>query len=416
MRALRSHLGQFFCVFLVIFWAPGVLRMWAAASKNPTATAKITPPKVAQSKTVPSQTEKTKAAPEAKAAPKGNCVAKLMAALFPSLKSNFAAGIKYLTLDEIAQLLQMKAFPEAKKNQATLTKGQAVVRFAAGDNFVTYQKSKIFLAQKIVFSGGKLHISCDDYSQVLVPLLAPHLVREKKPSLRTIVIDPGHGGKDSGAVNAGLGLSEKMLVLQIAKLFQAELVKRGYRATLTRDDDTFIELKNRPAKAKNADFFISLHCNSAANHLAHGVEVFTLPRARKFPGNACDPWNLIAVYSFLSASTAATGFENRGLKTAEFAVLKSLSVPGVLIEMGFLSNLEEARKLADPLFQKKIVQGLVNGIEKYAANLIKFEPPRGSRFSLRKKITPKIEPEKHAANLDQFKSPKGSQLVKFSEK
>lgn len=382
--------------------------MWAAAAKNPAATTKTVPSKVEKSKI----DHKTKAANSApKTTPKGNYVAKLVAALFPSLKSNFAAGVKYLTLDEVAQLLQMKVLPEAKKNQATLTKGQAVVRFATGDNFVTYQQSKIFLAQKIVFSGGKLHISHDDYSQVLVPLLALHLVREKKPSLRTIVIDPGHGGRDPGAVNAGLGLSEKTLVLQIAKLFQAELVKGGYGATLTRGDDTFIELKNRPTKAKKADLFISLHLNSATNPLAHGVEIFTLVRAKNFPGNACDPWNLIAGYSFLSAFAAATGFENRGLKTAEFAVLKPLAVTGILVEMGFLSNAEEGKKLADPLFQKKIVQGLVKGIEKYATNLGKFGSQKGSRFLFQKKFTPKIEVGKHGAHF-----PKGSRLVKFSEK
>ncbi|MDR0590409.1 MAG: N-acetylmuramoyl-L-alanine amidase [Puniceicoccales bacterium] len=351
-----------------------------------------------------------------KTAPQSNYVTKLVAALFPSLKSNFAAGVKYLTLDEVAQSLQMKALPEAKKNQATLTKGRAAVRFAAGDNFITYQQSKIFLAQKIVLSGEKLHISRDDYSQVLVPLLAPHLVREKKPALRTIAIDPGHGGRDPGAVNASLGLSEKTLALQIAKLFQAELEKRGYRATLTRDGDRFIGLKDRPAAAKNADFFISLHFNSATNHLAHGAEVFTLTRAKNFPGNACDPWNLIAGYSFLSAFIAATGFENRGLKTAEFAVLKPLAVPGVLIEMGFLSHLGEAKKVADPLFQRKIMQGLVDGVEKYATNLSKFGSPEVGQFLLRKKITPAIKVEKHAADLDKFVVPKASQLVKFSGK
>jgi N-acetylmuramoyl-L-alanine amidase len=358
MRAMRSHFSQFFFVFVFLEIS------WAVAFKTSAPIAVAGAPSNAENKS------KVEEKGSEKKVRKSNFFAKTIA-IFSSCKSKFVGGVKYKTLEEIAKLLAANVLLGAKKEQATLNKGPANVQFASGNDFIIYQQSKIFLAQKIIFSKGKLHISDDDYRHVLVPLLAINLIPGKKPPLKAIVIDPGHGGKDPGATNVRLGLSEKTLVLQMAQQLQVELVKKGYAVTLTRNGDTFIELRDRPLKAKNVDLFVSLHLNSATNHSAQGVEVFTLKRGKNFPGNACDPWNLIAGYSFLSALVPVTGFDNRGLKTAEFAVLKSLSVPGVLVEIGFMSNDGEAKKLADPPFQKKIVQGLVDGIEKYAANLSK---------------------------------------------
>jgi N-acetylmuramoyl-L-alanine amidase len=159
--------------------------------------------------------------------------------------------------------------------------------------------------------------------------------------------------------------------LQIAKLLKAELLREKFSVIETRSTDTFVDLKDRPLKAKNADFFISIHGNASANKLAHGVEVFTLNRSGNAAGNGCDPWNLIAGYCILSKLAEATKFENRGLKMEKFAVLKSLTIPGILVEIGFINNDTEGKKLADPIFQKQIVQGLVDGIKNYSTNLNK---------------------------------------------
>jgi N-acetylmuramoyl-L-alanine amidase len=257
------------------------------------------------------------------------------------------------------------------KGFAKITKGGATVQFTAGQDCIIYQTSKIYLLHGLKFGLGGILVSYDDYLKILVPLLAMNLITEKTPALKTIVLDPGHGGKDPGAINTRLNFLEKILALQIAILLKAELIKRGYAVTLTRETDSFIELKDRPAKAKNADLFVSLHLNSATNLSAQGVEVFTIRRTKNFSGNAFDPWNLIAAYSVVSAFEKMTNFSNRGIKMAEFAVLKSLLCPGILVELGFISNDAEAKKLADSAFQKKIVQGLADGIVKYGENLKK---------------------------------------------
>ncbi|MDR1435112.1 MAG: N-acetylmuramoyl-L-alanine amidase [Puniceicoccales bacterium] len=309
----------------------------------------------------------------AKASPKNDISNQGTSTLSHTAAANgkMIAGNRYLTLDEISKSLQLKTLLDSKKGQIILTKGGAQIQFSSGQDYITYQQSKIFLAHSILFQGNDLLVSYGDYLNVLVPLLAINLVSKKKPSLKTIAIDAGHGGKDSGATNSNLHIFEKDITLQIAKLLKTELLREKFLVIETRATDIFIELKDRPFKAKNADFFISIHGNASANKSAHGVEVFTLKRSENATGNAFDPWNLIAGYCVLSKLAAVTKFENRGLKMEKFAVLKSLTIPGILVEIGFITNDAEGKKLADPLFQKQIVQGLVDGIKNYSKNLSK---------------------------------------------
>jgi N-acetylmuramoyl-L-alanine amidase len=280
-------------------------------------------------------------------------------------------GVRYLALDDIVKSLKCSIVSDNGKGSVKITKGGATVQLTAGQNYILYQTSKIYLSHEFNFASKSICVSHEDYLKVLVSLLAINLISEKTSALKTIVLDPGHGGKDPGATNGRLNLFEKTLALQIATLLKAELVKRGYVVVLTRESDIFIELKDRPAKAKNADLFVSIHLNSATNSSAQGTEIYTLERNKNLPGNAFDSCNLIAAYSILSAFEKATNSINRGIKMAKFAVLKSLACPGVLVEVGFINNDVEAKKLVDVDFQKKIVQGLVDGIVKYGENLKK---------------------------------------------
>jgi N-acetylmuramoyl-L-alanine amidase len=281
------------------------------------------------------------------------------------------AGVRYLPLDDIVKSLKCSILSNNGKGLVKITKGGATMQLTAGQDFILYQGVKIYLLHSLKLRLKDVLVSYEDYLKVLVSLLSVNLIPEKAPALKTIVLDPGHGGKDSGAVNARLNLYEKTLTLQIAQKLKGELVKRGYVVTLTRETDTFVELGDRPAKAKNAGLFVSLHANSATNASASGVEIFTLKRAEKFPGNAFDPWNSIAAYLVLSSLGKATNFTDRGVKMAEFVVLKLLSCPGILVELGFISNDVEAKKLMDAVFQAKIVEGLVDGIVRYGENLKK---------------------------------------------
>jgi len=160
---------------------------------------------------------------------------------------------------------------------------------------------------------------------------------------KVIVIDPGHGGKDAGAIGIN-ELQEKHVVLNIAQeilRWNKTLLNDKFDIYLTRYTDTLISLSDRTklAKALNADVFISLHCNHANNSSAKGVEVYVPNSNSRFTDGAIE-----LGLAVLNESTINLGFKNRGVKIANFQVLRdsNLHYPSVLFEMGFISNTDEA--------------------------------------------------------------------------
>lgn len=180
-----------------------------------------------------------------------------------------------------------------------------------------------------------------------------------------ICIDAGHGGFDSGAYNKDLKLRECDITLRVALKLGTILAKQGHTVIYTRFNDnglgktTSESLANRVniANKNNADIFISVHCNSAANTQAKGVETYY------FQGSTKGKELAEIVQAEL---VKATGFINRGIKTANFYVLKYTKMPAILVEIGFISNNDEAKKLADPSVQDKIAQAISQAIDLYA--------------------------------------------------
>ncbi len=162
---------------------------------------------------------------------------------------------------------------------------------------------------------------------------------------KIIIIDVGHGGKDSGAIGIN-GIQEKDIVLDIA----LEILKLNGKSEipldiyLTRYSDTLISLSNRTklAKALKADLFISLHCNHSDNPNARGIEVYVANTESQKSDDST--W---LAFQLQEALNKELGFESRGLKFANFQVLRETVdyCPSVLLELGFLSNLDEAQHL-----------------------------------------------------------------------
>tara|TARA_R110002167_G_scaffold129716_2_gene312882 strand:+ start:33 stop:719 length:687 start_codon:yes stop_codon:yes gene_type:complete len=160
---------------------------------------------------------------------------------------------------------------------------------------------------------------------------------------KVIVIDPGHGGKDSGAIGVNY-LQEKKVVLNIAMeilSLNKTIFENRFDIYLTRYTDTLISLSDRTklAKALNADVFISLHCNHANNSSAKGVEVYVPNSNSRFTDGAIE-----LGLAVLNESTINLGLKNRGDKIANFQVLRESNpyYPAVLFEMGFVTNKNEA--------------------------------------------------------------------------
>lgn len=170
-----------------------------------------------------------------------------------------------------------------------------------------------------------------------------------------ICIDPGHGGKDSGAI--GLDLQEKNIVLSISKKLKSLLQEKGLTVYMTREDDRFIELKERCVIANNlkADLFISIHCNSAENKKAYGFEIYHSPASMKGQKLCAD----IKLAINENKDIIRT---DRGIKTANFTVLTNTNMPAVLVETAFISNTDdrEILKTKQNEFAKAICKGICN--------------------------------------------------------
>jgi len=221
-------------------------------------------------------------------------------------------------------------------------------------------------------------------------------------SRQVIVIDPGHGGIDPGAIGVG-GVYEKHITLAAARQVKARLEKGGrYQVVLTRDRDVFISLRDRVAIARKAkgDLFISLHADSNANHGTRGLSVYTLSEkaSDREAGLLADKENkadIIAGMDFTSESPEVTGIlidlaqrESMNLSAqyaallvgeterrvrildnthrfAGFAVLKAPDIPSVLMEMGYLSNPAEERLLQQASYRDKIAEAVARSVDRY---------------------------------------------------
>lgn len=228
--------------------------------------------------------------------------------------------------------------------------------------------------------------------------------RTVKPGkVRRIVVDPGHGGKDPGAIGHS-GLQEKDVVLAIglslAKKLKEEL---GIDVVMTRSTDIFIELQERTAIANQvgADLFVSIHANASLNRSAAGVETYYLNLAKtekaaqlaaRENGTSLEKvsllqavlFDLMANYKLNDSAHLAEEVQkalykrladryppgrNLGVKQGPFYVLVGATMPSILTESAFISNDKEEARLADPQFQEQIAEGILDGISAYIASL-----------------------------------------------
>lgn len=232
-----------------------------------------------------------------------------------------------------------------------------------------------------VVKNGELYISQADFFNHVQVLLN---VRSLRPTgVRTILIDPGHGGNDRGA--AGVRYAEKALTLQVAKRLHRILSKMGYRVLMTRVNDRKLELSDR-ARAANyikADLFISIHMNAAKNRSVSGIETFALtaPGApssgsnqvqyNKYPGNDAVNNSMSLAWNVQNMLVRNIRAIDRGVKRARFVVLRETRCPSILVECGFISNRNEEKNLGSAAYQEKLAQSIALGIYNYHRNLRK---------------------------------------------
>jgi N-acetylmuramoyl-L-alanine amidase len=201
-------------------------------------------------------------------------------------------------------------------------------------------------------------------AESLVSQIRPHLGAPMTPSrpqprvLRgNIVIDPGHGGHDPGTTSV-TGVHEKTVNYDVAEKVAAILERRGLAVTMTRQRNEYIELEARAemANRRNADLFVSIHADSAPSPSAQGFTVYIANAASADSQRAARD---------ISRAMATTGLENRGVRREDYRVLRTSRGPAVLVEMGYLSNRQDALRLQDSAFQDKLAAAIATGILDY---------------------------------------------------
>jgi len=210
--------------------------------------------------------------------------------------------------------------------------------------------------------GGALYVPESLEADIRRRLRRPPAPPKPKPArpVRTsgvVVIDPGHGGKDPGAI-ARSGLQEKLVNLSVGRTVASLLRRRGVHVKMTREDDRFIELDERAdiANRLRADLYVSIHSDSASNRAACG---FTIYVARSASGHA------LKLAKAVERRMGKSGALARTTRRADYRVLVRTACPAVLVELGFLSNQGESAKLADPNYRQRLASAIADGITDY---------------------------------------------------
>ncbi len=274
-----------------------------------------------------------------------------------------------------------------------------------GSDTVLVGKEKIKLSAPLRRSNSTIYVPEDFETKVITPFGAPSGVSIPKMDVSRlraykVIIDPGHGGRDPGAQGRS-GVKEKEVVLDIAKRVKMLLEEASIQVVMTRHGDEFISLAERTEIASNsdADIFVSIHANSNPMRKMQGMESYYVKTQHK---NDLDEnqrqkneeifvkklnmkyspllGHVVAdmMYVFkaeesvsLAQSIVQQGSEhvqtpNRGARTCRFFVVRNTLIPAVLVEVGFLTNRQEEKRLNMPSYRQKIAEAIAHSVIRYA--------------------------------------------------
>jgi N-acetylmuramoyl-L-alanine amidase len=298
-------------------------------------------------------------------------------------------GRDFLSVDNIAKFY---GFPNPTINgkNVDLNNGKNEMEFHLDSREMLLNGVRNWLSFPVFVHDGKIVVSRIDLAKTLEPQLRPSMI-PKLGRVRTVVLDPGHGGFDKGAIS-GYGC-EKDFALDLARLLRPLLQAKGFRVVMTRESDVFVplELRARIANATSDSIFVSLHFNATdRDPIATGFEIYSLT-PRGAPSTYEDGLTLASVNIQNGTEADAASVElssciyhsllghigefDRGIKRARFAVLRLTKIPAVLVESGFLTERGESRLIANPGWRQKLADAICTGIDNFRALANSKKPP-----------------------------------------
>lgn len=291
-------------------------------------------------------------------------------------------GSTWVPLSNIAAYYGMEV-SQPSKDRIRLRNRWHTLEFETDDRRCEVNGTLLWLNNPVRRTGWQWSLKEPDFSKTVEPAIRPYAFL-KNAGCRVIVLDPGHGGRDRGAVSPRR-IYEKLLTKNIANRVRKRLESRGFTVYLTREDDVFLSLSERCeiAARRNADIFVSLHADSASAS-ADGAGTFVLslpgqysthgygqgtPSTTKHPGNRHDLANQALGTRIQQHLIQATGQTDRGVKRARFQVLREAPCPAALVEMAFITNPKEERFVLSESGQDKLARGIADGIAAYCSDV-----------------------------------------------
>ena len=280
-------------------------------------------------------------------------------------------GVPYQSVEELRSFYKFSPTDKAsRKGAQAMSLGDVSLELGPGLREMSIAGIRLVLAHPLMRdASGHLLISREDWVKWVDPILRPTYIPDRC-AVRTVVLDPGHGGHDSGTPSDHLRESDT--TLQIALALQAELEKIGYNVLLTRTGDYFVSDQQRvdTANAAKDAIFLSLHLNRGRSDY-HGTQVYTAapadPGSSPTPGNAHDATQAALAYALQSALVSTAGATDGGCRRAHYSLLNSITCPAAWVELGFATHEQESASLATPAYRDTLVKALARGITTYAA-------------------------------------------------
>lgn len=299
-------------------------------------------------------------------------------------------GRDYVRIGEVAEFYGLSK-GATQERTLEMSAGKRSLRLTRDSRLVEINGVNYWLSFAILQRDGEFWVSRMDLGKTIEPVFRPELVQGLR-GFTTVILDPGHGGRDRGAV--GPYEVEKNFALDVARRVRDELQKAGLRVLMTRNNDSFVELYDRAdlANSKVNSIFVSLHFNASPNLGATGLEIFSVsPRGSPSTeydevlvrdmvqeyGNENEVQSFALAHAIYHAMRGAPlEMPDRGVKRARFAVLRLTKMPAVLVEGGFLTNRNDARLVANTAWRDKYARAIATGILEFKKLTDLRMPPR----------------------------------------
>jgi N-acetylmuramoyl-L-alanine amidase len=320
----------------------------------------------------------------------------------------------YVTLANVARFYQLPEYTRVQGAVSVRSDCRVIVA-QPGTCDLSINGLRFFANFPILTNGDEELVSVTDLDKIIEPVLRPSRILKSEP-VETVVLDPGHGGVDSGA-SSEWGL-EKDFTLEVALIAGQELIAAGYRVEMTRNSDVAVSLDDRVAFANGFPHavFVSIHFNwsmggaglesyalapegvpSNASSEHHRVVIGT----QRCEGNALDPQNIALTAAIHASALTRLSLFDRGVRHARFYVLRNIRIPAVLVEGGFISSPSDGGRIATGEYRQQLGAAIAQGIRNYDAAvnyraqkkvaLANSIPPPHAASSIQSNVTPEAD-------------------------